>query len=632
MRRVTFRVTGLSRDRLDQRAHASARTTAMAVAYFGAITGLAAYVHTGSRHLETSPDAVAFGRIPSTTSGPPQSLAVINSTGAPLTLAPLRLQSDTRDVFVVQKDRCSSETLLPGAHCLLSLSFEPGNAGPFSATLTVSDTTSSYSAIATLSGEGTATPGSTSLRATPPALSFVGTPATAPLFHSLVLTNSGSRPIDSLTVHIQSTTLSRFVVSDNKCANRVLAPASTCQLSLGYRPQAGTQHGALVIEGATLAAPLVIPLTGSGTIAPPTVHAVLAPVTVDFGQVTVGSVAGYRDITIRVQGTRPLRITSISPSADVSAFAINYGNCWSDGGPSKEVYLNCTVKVDYRPTHAGPAHLALEVHSNASPPLPRVTLAGVGLEIPPVRELSVIVPNAALGFWRIADSSRAEQTVTVTYTGNTPLSNMITSIGGAGASAFRVGSANNTCRSTLQAPADSCHFQLQFRPSKAGEYRATLGSRGDVAFSPTVALSAVAYDHLLTLTPAGAMHFSVDPASGTLTGTQRLITITNVSPLTVTLSSLTQRAAAANAVLDALSIQVAGSPSERIFNVNDECSGVTLQPGGSCRVVVMPNVGPQSRYATFSIGNSIDSERVGVRVELEVATPAGVPATAPPVG
>jgi hypothetical protein len=259
---------------------------------------------------------------------------------------------------------------------------------------------------------------------------------------------------------------------------------------------------------------------GGGTTGDPQAG-VLSPssATVAFGNVNVGSTS-TQSVTVTNTGTAAVNIAS----ADVSGtgFTVVGGN------PSASVPVgqSATVQVQFAPTARGAASGTLTVMSDASNSPLSITLNGTGMQ--PALSIS----PASLNFNNIVVGQTSTQTVTLTNSGNMPLTLNLATLTG-----------NSFGMSGLSLPTNiaagtNIQFSVTFSPTS------TAGSTGNVTFtdnapgSPqtlTLTGSAIASGSSLTATPGSFNFNSVAVGSSS----PQSFTLTNSGNATVTINSAT---------------------------------------------------------------------------------------------
>ena len=194
---------------------------------------------------------------------------------------------------------------------------------------------------------------------------------------------------------------------------------------------------------------------------------------------------------------------------------------------------------------------------------------------------ATVTSSLAFGNWAVGTAS-STQNLTVTNTGGVALAGGTFAFGGGSPQPF-----SRVTSGTFPAGAPNCGTTLAVGASCTIK----------VAFAPTAATT---YNRTLTVAYTGA---TVTPTPVTLTGTgvtSRASMSISPNPLTITLPTgtltgtgvvtLTNTAAAGGSQVNVSNVSVSGgSGLTYIFNAiigGDNCSGVTLAPGGSCTVTV----------------------------------------------
>ena len=266
-----------------------------------------------------------------------------------------------------------------------------------------------------------------------------------------------------------------FAVTDN-CAGRTLAPGTSCQIDVTYTPVAGTRStGSITVSDDTAASPRTISLKGESVPA-----ATAAPTSIAFGNQKVNTNSVPETVTVGNSGVAPMTVTGADLSGTgASHFSISGNTCTAapvaaDGG--------CEVQVTFRPTSSGAKSATLNVRTNGGDRA--VSLTGTGTT--PVVGLS----TASIDFGdQATGTTSAPRSVTLTNSGNAPLTIDGVGINGTAANQFAVGT--NTCTVGANiAAGSSCVTQTVFRPTSTGAKSATLfisadGSAQNIALTGT---------------------------------------------------------------------------------------------------------------------------------------------------
>jgi hypothetical protein len=213
------------------------------------------------------------------------------------------------------------------------------------------------------------------------------------------LTNSGDAELSVVLVSVGGNEGAGFKLAGNKCG-KPLAPGASCEISVSFNPSTpGPKDGQLQVASQGGLAPLAsAELSGAG--AGPEIS--LAPASLAFGALPLGTVSAPRTFTLTNTGSLDLKISSLSLvlylHADTDQFMIAGGTCAA--GSIVPPGGNCTVETRFAPTRPGQQFADLLIASDA-PGLPhRVELEGVGVApevgplLPPFIEPRVTILHA----------------------------------------------------------------------------------------------------------------------------------------------------------------------------------------------------------------------------------------------
>ena len=410
------------------------------------------------------------------------------------------------------------------------------------------------------------------------ALGVVITPASHPFGDVVVgqsspeveftLTNNTNSSYDVDQVGFFVTATSHFGIADDACSGGTLSPAESCTFDAVFTPQStGAKSTTLGVLFDGLQPPNPKPqsaLTGTG-VAP---DASIDPVTNAFGDVTVGGSASTT-FTVGNDGTSDLHISSIGISGS-ARFSVTGGTCTAPGtvlpaGP------DCTIEVTYAPLSAVASNGSLVVVTDGG--TVSATLSGTGVAgAAPIASL----PAGPIDFGTVVIGSSNPEDVTLTNTGNAPLTVNSISITGSGAFTVEAGQ----CPDPI-APLGTCLISVVFTPTSTGARAATLrvSSNGG---SPSVALQGVgeaAPAPVASLSPTDK-DFLVDPLPGD-----------DVKTFTVT-----------NTGTGSLQVGTPTTTGSTWFSVTDftDCAGPLLN-GETCDIEVTfaPPIRRQARTASF---------------------------------
>ena len=321
---------------------------------------------------------------------------------------------------------------------------------------------------------------------------------------TVLLRNMGSSPLS-----ISSITASTGFVETDTCGSSVIA-AGSCTFSVAFSPVVpGAIVGTIVIQDDAAGSPHSISLSGTGLGA----LVVLAPSTLTFSSIPVGSSSVAQTITLTNSGNAALSISSIQIAGDYT----QTNNCPATLSASS----TCAITVTFTPTASGSRTGTVTI-SDSVPGNPQtVALAGTGTALAPVVSLT----PTSLAFTSVSvGSSAAAKTTTLANNGNTALS--ISSIQITGDYAQ-----TNNCPASLPA-SSTCLISVTFTPKASGSRSGTLTISDSVVGSPQlVGLSGSGVDFSLTTSASSATvtagtaatySLTVSPLGGTFASAVKL--------------------------------------------------------------------------------------------------------------
>ena len=164
----------------------------------------------------------------------------------------------------------------------------------------------------------------------------VGTTSNA---QTLTLTNTGGIALTPSSI----TVAGDFAETDN-CANTAINAGAGCAIQVTFTPsQGGDRSGQLTIDANVPGSQLVVSLDGTGTSAG---IVGLAPGSLSFGQVAVGSASSPLSVTVENSGGSAVAVTSATATGP---FAIATNAC----GSSLASNSDCEIAVVFKPTQGG---------------------------------------------------------------------------------------------------------------------------------------------------------------------------------------------------------------------------------------------------------------------------------------
>ena len=432
----------------------------------------------GTPALQLSATALQFGSVP--IGGEAQQSVTLTSSGT----APLQISAlNATDANFSAQAPSLPLTLQPGQTLSLPVKFGPRNAGVKTGKLMIaSDAAATPSMAVNLTGSGAAqTPPPT---ASTPALTISNT---AVDFGSVTLGSQGTTSVTltssgTAAVVLQSMTVTGDAFSAGQLhLPLTLAPGQQVTLPLTFVPTAtGSQQGQVTFADNATGSPNTISLTGAG-VAPPTVASLSAPGSVEFGDVTVGSL-GSKTITLVSNGTAPVTVKSITVAgAEFSGSPVVLPQVLQ---PNQQMSL----KLKFNPNKDGDASGTMTVSSDsASSPTLAVKVDGKGVV---ASTPSLSASASTLSFGQVLVGSEATKTITVTSTGTAPATITAGSVTGASYTATYAGVPVGSLSApiTLQ-PGQQVTFSVTFDPATTGTATGQLSLATDTGAPINVALT-----------------------------------------------------------------------------------------------------------------------------------------------
>lgn len=381
--------------------------------------------------MTLSPTTLNFAGQQVQTSSSAQTVTVTNTGGSSLTVGVIAVAGD-----FLENDNCTG-AIAPNASCQISVTFTPSATGTRNGTLTVTANIAGGQQSVSLTGMGTT---QSAIVVLPNVVAFGGQQInTVSAAQQVTVSNtSGS----SVALTSESVT-APFAIQVNSCSSS-LATNTGCTLAIVFQPtQTGPASGLLtVVSGQGTE---TIGLNGSGE-NPAT--DTLAPLSLSFPSTLENSASAPQTVTLTNSGGVPLTGIQVQSTGD---FAVVDGCSYSLNAQS-----SCALTVRYTPHASGAETGSITVTDALRSQV--VSLTGIGIA-PPTDTLSatfLVFPATLLG------QSASAQTVTLTNSGDAPLTSLAIQVVGPG---FGV---TSSCGSTLAAHS-SCVLTVTFHPAVAGK-------------------------------------------------------------------------------------------------------------------------------------------------------------------
>lgn len=413
----------------------------------------------GTAAVSFSPKGLSFSSQLVLSTSLAQTVTLNNTGTGSLTITSITAYGN----FKVSGTTCprSPSTLAAAAHCTISVTFMPSQAGNVSGELTVVDNSPSGVQNVGLSGNGV-----TPLNTSPTGVSFgtVTVGATSAAKTVTLINNSTS------LLNISFTASADFaaVRSGTAPCGASLAGKTKCTISVKFSPKSnGSISGALTINYNAASSPVEVALSGSGTggAASPLR---LSPSSISFSSQLVGTTSSATTVIVTNTSGASITINSLNASGDFAAAASGVTPCRASLTLAST--KACTFSVTFKPTVNGSISGAVWVN-DSSPVSPQVvSVSGKGAEA-----ISLSPNSLNFGAVQVGSSSSAK---TVTVTNNNQSSSVsLNPIVASGM--FKISA--TTCTSNLAAKS-KCTFSVEFAPtapvSVSGVASVSYGSLG----------------------------------------------------------------------------------------------------------------------------------------------------------
>jgi centrosomal CEP192-like protein/HYDIN/CFA65/VesB family protein len=314
-----------------------------------------------STTVTLTPTSLTFGTVAVGVTSPVKKVTLKNSGAAALAISSIAITGTNSTDFVKTATTCGS-SLAVNATCTISVDFKPAATGARSADLSITDNATGSPQMAPLSGTGT------TAKFAPASLGFgdvaIGVSATK----VITLTNIGTTALSITAIAITGTNAADF--GQTHTCGASLAAGAKCTFSITFSPSViGARSASLSVTNSAAGSPQLIPLTGVGTTAK------LAPTSLNFGSVTVGTTTAAKTITLTNIGTTALTITSIALTGTGGGDYLQTHTC----GASLAAGASCSISVQFKPTVTGARSAVIKVADNAAGSPQQVPLSGKGI-------------------------------------------------------------------------------------------------------------------------------------------------------------------------------------------------------------------------------------------------------------
>jgi uncharacterized membrane protein len=520
---------------------------------------------------QVAPATLAFGNQAVLSTSAPKTVTITNvGYGTSLKITSVAVSGTS--MFAKGSDGCTGETLSVGGKCTVTVTFSPTAAGAQSGQLTVSDdaTFGGGSQQVALSGTGTGAPavqiGGANLLSTTPG---------NPVSEQVSVTDAGNLPLVIGTVSISGA--STFTIAaagaNNTCTGQTLAAGASCDVRVTYSPTApGTASATLKVPSNAASSPDTVGINGASNAA----AASLSTTSISFGSVAGQSTSTTKKVTITNSGSGVnLNISAVTVSGD-DEFSITNDTCL---GGSVAPAGTCSISLVFKPITGGAHSATLSITDNAtfgSASPQTVALSGTGTGQSGVGLTGSHAITTTPG-------NSATDVITITNSGNLPLTIGTITMGGAGDLNVASAGANNTCSGSTVAAGATCTVQVSYAPTQPETVSGTMQVPSNAPSSPnTYAITGTADASVASVSP-GSINFGDVPSGQTAPA--QTVTVANTG---------------VGIGLKVTSVKITGDSSYTIGS--NTCTGATVGAGGQCQLSVTFTSGAAGSHdATLSI-------------------------------
>jgi hypothetical protein len=311
--------------------------------------------------VSLTPTSLNFGAVAVGVPSPGQRVTLKNSGTAALAISSIAITGTNSTEFIKTATTCGASLAVKAA-CTISVDFKPAATGARSAAISIIDNGNGSPQQVPLSGAGT------TAKFAPASLSFGDVATGVSVATAITLTNIGTTALSITAITITGTNAADFTQTHTCGAS--LAAGAKCTFSITFTPSAiGARSASLSVTDSAAGSPQLIPLTGVGTTAK------LAPATLNFGSVTVGTTSAAKIITLTNIGTTAITITGIGITGAAAGDFSQTHTC----GASLGAGASCTISVQLKPTVMGNRSAAVRLTDNAAGSPQQVPVSGKGI-------------------------------------------------------------------------------------------------------------------------------------------------------------------------------------------------------------------------------------------------------------
>jgi hypothetical protein len=288
-----------------------------------------------------------------------QTATLTNTGTAALTISGIAFIGTNPGDFS-QTNTCGSSVAV-STSCTITVSFTPTAAGARSASLTVTDNSSTASQSIVVAGTGAATAVPVA-SLSPTSLTFASGAAQV-----VTLSNTGASAMTISGITITGANPTNFTET-NTCGSS-LASSTSCTISVTFSPTgSGSYAATLNVADNAAGSPQAASLAGTATPV-----ALLSPTNLTFTAAISGTTTVAQTVTVTNTGTASMTGVAVSLTGTSAASFAQTNTCSS----TLAVNASCTISVTFTPTASGTVNARISVTDNASGSPQTVSLSGL---------------------------------------------------------------------------------------------------------------------------------------------------------------------------------------------------------------------------------------------------------------
>ena len=463
-----------------------------------------------------SSTVVSFGNQAVGTTSAAETATLINVGDATLTVSSIQMTGPNPGDYALT-NTCGS-SLAPQAQCTLSVTFTPSATGTRTASVVFTDNAAGSPQTVNLTGTG---------------IAAAFTPSAASLdFGSLVVaatsaaqtetvTNSGTASLTITSVGLTGANAGDFGKSVDTCTGALVAPGSTCAISVTFTPAAmGSRTATLSFNDNAGSSPQAVNLAGTGVNTPAGTNVTT----------TLNASSGLPNVSLMFPSVMTAGDSSEAASTACSAPPTHY----SSGTTANCVDVSTTavfagmvqVTVGFNPGNFTNPSAVRIFHLENGTWVDRTvsvntalgTMTAAATSFSPFgvfQGLPAATPSgSSLSFGnQVVGTTAGAQSVTVTNSGAASLIVSTVTIGGANASDFAKNA--DTCTGATVAPNGTCAVTVSFSPTATGARSGSVTINDNASDSPqTVSLSGTGTEATITATAGTPQSATISTAFG----------------------------------------------------------------------------------------------------------------------